>query len=140
MIFMERKLPLQMPVTRLRVLRILLLLAIVIVGAVIIFHDFPGHDHLSFLHDFLGEDSLMHVFSMEQITVQHVPILSTPGVSFINFRPPWEKLKLVNSSLPASSLSTKKVSCSNPCIRTSPDQILNSGNLLQISSKRSLLC
>ena len=43
--------------SRSRVMRVVMLLSIIIIGLVVLFHDYPGHDHFEFLHDLIRNDN-----------------------------------------------------------------------------------
>ena len=67
----------------------IILLMALIMGIVVLFHDYPGHDHLALLHDFIADDVDIAVLSLAGLW-EHIDAdgASSYGIPNTGMRPP----------------------------------------------------
>ena len=66
----------------------IILLMALLMGIVVLFHDYPGHDHLAFLHDFIADDVDIAVLSLAGLW-EHIDAdgASSDGIPNTGMRP-----------------------------------------------------
>src|ERR1700690_3272591 len=86
-------------------MRTVIFLAVIGIAAVVIFHDYPGHDHLDFLHNLLREDAP---------TIEHEPLVPLSWLigDEDSARPGANVNYVSNILLPKDNV--KPVNCLNP--------------------------
>jgi hypothetical protein len=87
-LFMQKQIPVIASVTRFNLLRTLLLIAIIMIGVVILFHDYPGHDHLSFLHDFIQDNLMVMFLVLFSLLARSEIVASVEGMISAGLHPP----------------------------------------------------